>query len=57
MRSMSTAEIQLGFKAAELDRLATQQWGSRQAGLGLENSRSKIPSRTSDHGGETGMIS
>jgi hypothetical protein len=44
MRNMSAQEIQLGFKAAELDRLATQQWGSRlaQAG-GLENLAKQDP--------------
>jgi hypothetical protein len=44
MRNMSTQEIQLGFKAAELDRLATQQWGARiaQAG-GLENLAKQDP--------------
>jgi hypothetical protein len=41
---MSAQEIQLGFKAAELDRLATQQWGARiaQAG-GLENLAKQDP--------------
>jgi hypothetical protein len=44
MRNMSAQEIQLGFKAAELDRLATQQWGARiaQAG-GLENLAKQDP--------------
>jgi hypothetical protein len=44
MRSATTQEIQLGFKAAELDRLATQQWGARiaQAG-GFENFAKQDP--------------